>query len=131
LHHCNHRQRKTPQRTKRERINKPKNNTSNLKELPTNNAKIADNSQDDKKPKSGLNKTKQKLMQKERKLSAKTTKIIQRITVMIKAQLNKDNQNTKIKTQIKTLINTIKSEVITEIKTLVTDIKNLTLNLMP
>jgi transcription termination factor Rho len=42
---------KLPQRTKRERINKPKNNTSNLKELPTNNAKIADNSQDDKKPK--------------------------------------------------------------------------------
>ena len=42
---------KRPQRTKRERINKPKNNTSNLKELPTNNAKIADNSQDDKKPK--------------------------------------------------------------------------------
>jgi sensor domain CHASE-containing protein len=68
-------------------------------------------------------------MQKERKLSAKTTKIIQRITVMI-AQLNKDNQNTKIKTQIKTLINTIKSEVIMEIRILVTDIKNLTLNLM-
>jgi transcription termination factor Rho len=42
---------KRPQRTKRERINKPKNNTSNLQELPTNNAKIADNSQVDKKPK--------------------------------------------------------------------------------
>tara|TARA_B110000003_G_scaffold5640_1_gene5966 strand:+ start:5517 stop:7160 length:1644 start_codon:yes stop_codon:yes gene_type:complete len=42
---------KRPQRTKRERINKPKNNTSNLKELPTNNAKIADSSQVDKKPK--------------------------------------------------------------------------------
>ena len=42
---------KLPQRTKRERINKPKNNTSNLKELPTNNAKISDNSQDDKIPK--------------------------------------------------------------------------------
>ena len=42
---------KRPQRTKRERINKPKNNTSNLKELPTNNAKISDNSQDDKIPK--------------------------------------------------------------------------------
>ena len=39
------------QRTKRERINKPKNNTSNLQELPTNNAKISDNSQVDKKPK--------------------------------------------------------------------------------
>ena len=42
---------KRPQRTKRERINKPKNNTSNLQELPTNNAKISDNSQVDKKPK--------------------------------------------------------------------------------
>ena len=42
---------KRPHRTKRERINKPKNNTSNLQELPTNNAKISDNSQVDKKPK--------------------------------------------------------------------------------